>query len=290
MEKRVSCGEGRWEGLSPEILALIFVRIPPDQMARSIPLVCRGWRDVVAGPYCWAHIDIEQWCRRCNCPDLIDATVRRLVGLSRGTLFSLSAYKIRGSAFSAIANFGKCLKVLKIPVSDVTDQMVAEHAGSLSTVTELDISYCSKITCKGIEVLGRHCKFLIHFRRNISPLDFNLLHEADEDVAMAVANTMPRLLYLELGYGSFSDYGLDAILTKCKGLCHLDIQGCFNVNFDGDLEQRCKRIMVFRGPKRDEYDHEYDSLSDSDDSEGFSFDTEDTSYQTYSDTLSDDSN
>ncbi|XP_058097180.1 F-box protein FBW2-like [Magnolia sinica] len=260
-EERVSQTCSCWEGLSPEILALIFVRLPPDEMARRVPFVCRSWRETVAGPYCWTEIDIEKWCRRCNRSEIIDPAVRYLVRRSKGTVRFLSAYKLGNRTFAFIASFGKCLKVLKIPMSQVIDKIVVEHAGSLSMLTVLDISYCVKITSKGLEALGKHCKSLIHLRRNMPPPEIELGSKAVEDEAMAVANTMPGLLHLELGYGLFSDHGLDAILTKCKALCHLDIQGCWGVKMEGDLEERCERIMFFRSPWDDD---EYDDASSSD--------------------------
>lgn len=165
--------------------------------------------------------------------------------------------------------------------------MVVKHAGSLSTITDLDISYCSKITYRGIEKLGQHCKSLFLLKRNMPLPDCESAQhcKAVEDEAMAVANTMPRLLHLELGYGRFSDRGLDAIVTNCKDLQHLDILGCCNVNFDGDLELRCERINVFRRPD----DGEYDDESLSEDNGGSGSDEEGTDSEFYSDSFSDDS-
>lgn len=172
-------------------------------------------------------------------------------------------------------------------MSNVTDKMVAKHAGSLSTITDLDISNCSEITYKGIETLGQHCKSLFLLKRNMPFLDSESAHhgKAVEDEAMAVANTMPRLVHLELAYGRFSDRGLDAILTKCKDLQHLDIQGCTNLNFDGDLELRCERINVFTGP----YEYDDDHVSISEDSGGAGSDEEGTDSEIYSYSSSDES-
>lgn len=162
---------------------------------------------------------------------------------------------------------GQYLEVLKIPVSFVTDKMVTKHAESLSNLTVLDISYCLKITQKGLEAFGKNCKSLIKLRRNMPPPDFNYVRASEprevvEHEAIAVANTMPGLVHLELGFGIFSDYGLGAILTKCKALCHLDIRGCWNVKMKGELEDRCDRIKNFRSPWDDEFDDATSSDSD----------------------------
>lgn len=162
---------------------------------------------------------------------------------------------------------GRCLEVLKIPVSSVTDKMVTKYAESLTNLTVLDISYCMKITWEGLEAFGKNCKSLIKLRRNMPPPDFDsvlasIAREVDEYEAITVADTMPGLIHLELGYGLFSDNGLDAILAKCRALCHLDIRGCWNVRMKGDLEDRCSRIKEFRSPWDDELDNATSSDSD----------------------------
>ncbi|KAK8946185.1 hypothetical protein KSP40_PGU008403 [Platanthera guangdongensis] len=103
--RRVSDGDERryWNELNPEVLALIFKRLPPDELARTMSFVCRGWRDVVAGTYCWSEIDVEEWCRRVNRVDDIDVGVVKLVALSRGSVRRLSAYRIGNWGFSFTA-------------------------------------------------------------------------------------------------------------------------------------------------------------------------------------------
>lgn len=99
---------GRWDELSPEILASIFVRIvPPELMVRSVSLVCRNWMETVAGPYCWTEIDLEEWCRRCciaNRSHLIDPVVRKIVRQSRSTFRRLSTYRLGDVGFSFAAS------------------------------------------------------------------------------------------------------------------------------------------------------------------------------------------
>ncbi|KAL5992860.1 hypothetical protein ACLOJK_013779 [Asimina triloba] len=165
-------------------------------------------------------------------------------------------------------SLGKHLEVLKIPVSDVSDRMVMKSAPTFSKLTVLDISYCLQITCQGLEAIGTHCKALIRLKRNLPPPEFetqggNPTAVVDEDEAIAIADTMPGLLHLQLAYGRFSDVGLDAILMKCKSLQYFDIYGCWNVKLDGNLEDKCYGIWNFVGPWVDELDD-----SDSEESKG----------------------
>ncbi|KAJ8565524.1 hypothetical protein K7X08_008100 [Anisodus acutangulus] len=251
---------GRWDELSPEILASIFVRIVPQElMVRSVALVCRSWMETVAGPYCWVEIDLEEWCRRCciaNRSHLIDPTVRKIVRRSRFTFRRISTYRLGNVGFSFAADRGRCLKILQIPQSGITDEVVEKHAGSLVNLTFLDISYCSKITEKGLKAFGKQCKSLTHLRRNMPlwelPTNFEASDINDQD-ALIIAETMKGLQRLDLAFNWLSDTGLVAILTQCKALTHLDIQGCWNVQLKGNLEERCEKLVDFRSPWIDEH-------------------------------------
>lgn len=95
-----------WEGLNPEILALIFTRIPAEQRIEVLSLVCKSWSQCLCGPYCWADIDIEQWCRKTNRTVFkIDSAVCKLVRRTKGTVRRLSAFKLGDRGFAFIANW-----------------------------------------------------------------------------------------------------------------------------------------------------------------------------------------
>nr|XP_027109670.1 F-box protein FBW2-like [Coffea arabica] len=247
----------------PEILSLIFTKIVPvEEMVRAVSLVCRGWLETVVGPYCWNEIDVEHWCRShwnsCNAGNrrgglLIDSVVRKLVRRSKFTVGKFCAYRLGNAGFSYVANCGRCLKVLKIPVSEITDQVVEKHAELLVNLTELDISYCLKLTSKSLEAFGKHCKFLTHLKRNMPPLELGAVvaSETGDDEAFAIGNTMAELDHLEFGFARMTDHGLCTILTACKALTYLDIQGCWNVRLEGALEERCKELSVFKTPWTD---------------------------------------
>lgn len=262
---------GRWEGLNFEILGIVLSRIPAEQRIGVASVVCKSWRACIGGPYCWEEIDIDQWCRkRDRTVDQVNSAVRKLVRRSsKGTFRRLSAYKLGDAGFAFTANCGRFLKVLQIPMSDVTDKMVEKHAESLANMTVLDISYCLKITSKGLEAFGKNCKALIHLRRNMPPPEvagpaYIVTLKANDCEAMVIADTMPGLQQLELGYGRFGDCGLGAILAKCKVLTNLDIQGCWSVKLGGDLEDRCFHLVDFKSPWFDDFDNGTSSDNDSD--------------------------
>ncbi|KAF6142235.1 hypothetical protein GIB67_012084 [Kingdonia uniflora] len=99
-----SSGNGEnWESTSPEILALIFIRIVADELMRVVPFVCSSWLDVVDGPYCWLEIDIEEWSRRCDTTSRIDSAVRKLMRRSKGTCRRINVYKLGNDGYSSVA-------------------------------------------------------------------------------------------------------------------------------------------------------------------------------------------
>ncbi|KAF5195715.1 F-box protein skip19 [Thalictrum thalictroides] len=155
-------------------------------------------------------------------------------------------------------------------MSDVTDRMVMKHVESLKMLTTLDISNCNKITCKGLETLGKCCTSLVHLKRNMPPqqlvYDIGSVAKKDDEEALVIADTMRSLRSLELGYGCMTDLGLDAILTKCENLIHLDILGCYGVKLEGDLEDRCNQLTSFKTAWEEEYQDDDDDDEDEDES------------------------
>ncbi|NP_001316503.1 F-box protein FBW2-like [Solanum lycopersicum] len=269
---------GRWDELSPELLASIFVRIvPPVLMVKSVALVCRNWMEIVSGPYCWTDIDLEQWCRDCcvaNRPHLIDQVVRKIVRRSRSTFRRLSTFRLGDVGFSFAASRGRCLKTLQIPMCEVTDDVVVKYVGCLANLTFLDISYCFKVTEKGLKAFGTECKSLTHLRRNMPIWELpDSVEPSDvkDQEALIIADTMKGLQRLDYAFNRLSDTGVEAILTQCKALTHLEIQGCWNVELKGDLEARCKNLVNFQKPWIDDHDDLIYS-SDDDSTEGESDD------------------
>ncbi|MBA0863744.1 hypothetical protein Goshw_025320 [Gossypium schwendimanii] len=215
---------GKWEDLNSEILALIPVRIPAEAMVATASLVCKSWMSCVLGPFCWSDIDIQDWCRRRHLAvEYVDSAVRKLVRRSKGTFRRLSAFRLGDSGFAFAANCGRCLKVLEIPMSEVNDKIVVKFAESLVNL----------------------------FKEKYAPQELERLSstsKVNELEAMVIADTMPLLQHLQLGFGCFGDTGLGAILAKCKALTHLDIQGCWNLKLEGELEERCLQLPAFKSP------------------------------------------
>ncbi|XVF12774.1 hypothetical protein REPUB_Repub08aG0148500 [Reevesia pubescens] len=178
-----------------------------------------------------------------------------LIHLSENTYdrlwLELVNFITRNRFLAFVFSIGKHLNVLEILMSEVNDKIVEKFVESLTNLIALDISYCLKITQVGIETLGKNCKSLSQLKRNMPPLElerFGSTSKLDDREAMVIADTMALLQHLQLGFGCFGECSLDAILSQCKALTRLDIQGCWNVKLEGELEDRYLQLLAFKSP------------------------------------------
>lgn len=136
----------------------------------------------------------------------------------------------------------KSLQTLKSSRSEISDPIIIQSAGMLSSITSLDLSYCIKMGARGLEAIGKHCKSLTTLRRIMHPLEV-IGKLSQDDEALAIAATMPKLKHLEIAYLLVGTESVIEILTNCRMLELLDLRGCWNVNLDN------KFVKKFRGLK-----------------------------------------
>ncbi|KAK8672949.1 hypothetical protein V6N13_111306 [Hibiscus sabdariffa] len=237
-------GEFRsWDELLPDALGLIFKNLPLEEILTVIPRVCKSWQRAVSGPYCWQDIDIEQWSQQCR-PGILDRMLQMLITRSSGSLHKLCVTGLpNGQSFSFIADNAKSLRTLQLPRSEISDSVVEQVAGRLSSVTFLDVSYCKNIGAPALEAIGKHCKLLMGLRRTMHPLEVvDKLSQDDE--ALAIANTMPKLKQLEVAYLLISTEGVLKILESCPDLELLDVRGCWNVKLEESFVKKFSRLKV----------------------------------------------
>lgn len=141
------------------------------------------------------------------------------------------------------ASSAKSLQTLRLPRSEISDSIFEEVAGRLSSVIFLDVSYCKNIGAAALEAIGKHCKLLMGLRRTMHPLEvIDKLSQDDE--ALAIATTMPKLRQLEVAYLLISTEGVLNILENCPNLELLDVRGCWNVKLDENSVKKFSRLKV----------------------------------------------
>ncbi|CAI9109500.1 OLC1v1009330C1 [Oldenlandia corymbosa var. corymbosa] len=266
------CDLRQWDDLIPDALGLIFRNLSLKEILTVVPVVCKSWKRAVTGPYCWQDIDIEEWSRHCR-PENIDRMLRLLVTWSCGSLRRLSVSGISNDpSFAFVANHAKYLQTLSLQRSEISDSIVEQVAAKLSAVTFLDLSYCSKIGAHALEAVGKHCKFLTSLRRIMHPLEV-IDKGSQDDEALAIASTMPKLKHLEVAYLLVRTASMVEVLTKCTQLELLDIRGCWDVKLDENFLKKFPALKLVGPNVTDFYDVNYsdywDSCSDYSDSSGY---------------------
>lgn len=258
-----------WEDLLPDALGLIFKNLSLQERLTVIPVVCKSWGKAVTGPYCWQEIDIEEWSILSD-PENVDRMLRMLIIWSSGSLRKLCVSGLMTEPnFSFIAEHAHSLQTLRLPRSDMNDAMMEKISGKLVNITFLDLSYCSKIGARALEVIGKSCKLLARLSLNMHPLDMEgKLSQNDE--AHAIAATMPKLKHLEIAYHLIDTIGFLEIISSCLELEFLDLRGCWDVKFEEKyIKDKFPKLNVLGPHVVDHYERQawgWDECSDYTDS------------------------
>ncbi|PWA35926.1 F-box domain, cyclin-like protein [Artemisia annua] len=279
-----------WADLLPDALGLIFSHLSLQETLTIVPRVCKSWNQAVLGPYCWQNINILDWSYRSN-PEHIDQMLRLLVTRSGGAfreitvsgilndltflfladhdsdqshlLIFLVLFEFWGTPFGYAS--ARSLHTLQIPRCNISDTIVEQLSTKLSAVTFMDLSYCCKITARALSAVGKSCKALVGFRRNMHPIDIKERRPQAEE-ALAIAATMHKLKHLELAYNCIDTKSVVEIIERCKELEFLDIRGCWDVKFEEDwLEKRAPTVKVLGPHIVDQFEgHSCSDYSDTD--------------------------
>ncbi|GFQ03264.1 F-box protein fbw2 [Phtheirospermum japonicum] len=259
----------KWDELIPDALGLIFKNLSLLEVLTVVPRVSKSWGKVVMGPYCWQEIDIEEWSRNRK-PETLDRMLQMLIARSCGSLRKLIVSGLGSDqTFLFIANHAQSLRTLRLPRSEINDSIMGKAFGMLSALTFLDLSYCIQIGAQGLETIGKNCKSLTSLRRIMHPLEvMNKLSQDDE--ALAISATMPRLKHLEIAYLVVGTSSIVEILKNCEHLELLDVRGCWNVNLDEKFMKRFPKLKVVGPLVVDCYDmNGWDNCSDYSGSSGY---------------------
>ncbi|KAJ9163272.1 hypothetical protein P3X46_022958 [Hevea brasiliensis] len=248
-----------WVELPRDVTASILWKLGAIEILTSAQLVCSTWRSICKDPSMWRSIDMH------NLGDLWDMDYdlgrmcRHAVDRSSGGLVDVNIeYFGTDDLLQYIADRSSHLKRLRLVCCySISDEGLSEVATKFPLLEELDISYCS-LSKQALEVVGRCCPLLKSFKLNNQGCR-NPHIECNEE-ALAIAEHMPHLRYLQIFGNKLTNEGLQAILDGCPHLESLDLRQCFNVNMDGHLGKRCiERIKDLRHPYDPTDDYPFDA-------------------------------
>lgn len=258
-----------WSNLIPEALAEVFSRLPFEERLRTVPLVCKGWRDASREPACWRFVDVEAWFQKrveedywwdFDCEPTMETLVMKVVDKSCGQLRELRTRHCTDPAIEYIAERCPSLTVLSIPNSlYVTDKSVANLASNCRKLQVLDVSDCYNISNQALEAVGRNCTSLVWLGRNMLQgririrIDVAIPAGADpggDEEAIVVSKHMVNLKHLEMKKTTLSDRGLAHLARGCGQLESLNLACCTALSpmaLDR-VSEKCPNIVVFTKP------------------------------------------
>ncbi|CAE6137728.1 unnamed protein product [Arabidopsis arenosa] len=252
-------GESRnWTELPPELTSLILHRLGAIEILENAQKVCRSWRRVCKDPSMWRKIDMHNLGDWEDMDYNLEIMCRHAVDRSQGGLVEIDIWYFgTDGLLNYIADRSSNLRSLRLTrCSQITDNGLVEAVLKLPLLEDLELSYCS-LSGVSLKVLGQSCPNMKTLKLKRYP------QKENDDDALAIAETMPKLRHLQLFGNGLSDTGLNAILDSCLTLEHLDLRRCFNVNLIGDLQKRCsERVKVVRHPNDSTHDIDIGSSED----------------------------
>ncbi|CAG7859812.1 unnamed protein product [Brassica rapa] len=247
-------GECRsWAELPSELTSLILRRLGSIDILENAQKVCTSWRRVCKDTAMWRKIDMR------NSGDFVlnlEMMCRHAVDRSQGGLVEIDIWHFGiDSLLSYIADRSSNLRSLRLAMcSPITTDGLTEAIAKLPLLEELEVSYCS-LSGESLKIVGQSLPNLKTLKLNRIGL-LRPCYESEVD-ALAIAETMHGLRFLQLFGNILTNGGLNAILDNCPDLEHLDLRFCFIVYNIGDLVPRLcsEKFKVLRLP----YDYDIDS-------------------------------
>ncbi|KAK6932116.1 F-box domain [Dillenia turbinata] len=247
-----------WLELPSDVTCFILKKLGTIEILTSAQKVCKLWWKLCKDPAMWRTIDLSDW-KYCLDMNLSPQEVaRNAVDRSCGELVDISIeYYGTDRLMEYITARASNLKRLRLVKCRIFYEGLIDAAKKLPLLEDLEISLSLwSFTRESLEVVGRCCPRLRTLKYNKwgyrRPLE-----ECDED-ALAIAESMPELCYLQLFGNKLTNDGLQAILVGCPHLEYLDLRQCFNITLPGDLGRRCaERLKTLRLPNDPTDDYEF---------------------------------
>ncbi|KAK6932118.1 F-box domain, partial [Dillenia turbinata] len=245
-----------WLELPSDVTCLILKKLGTIEILTSAQRVCKLWWKLCKDPAMWRTIDMstteDSWDMDYD-PEVI---VRNAVDRSCGELVDINIeYFGTDRLMEYITARTSNLKRLRLVSCCISDECLSDAAKRLPLLEDLEISLCF-FTRESLEVVGRCCPCLRTLKYNKRGYRRPRV-ECDEE-ALAIAECMPELRYLQFFGNKLTNDGLEAILDGCPHLEYLDLRRCFNITLPGDLGRRCaERLKTLRCPNDPTDDYEF---------------------------------
>lgn len=241
MELSSAAGRGEespnWQELPRDVLSTILMKLTPRDILENMQYVCKSWHEACKDPAAWTKVAIE-------CIGDLDMIYEYqkmayiVLERSCGRLLEISLEHVCDDLLlSLIAERSSHLRCLRIRCCyGFSYDAFCEAFEKLPLLEEVEFTLCA-IRSSMIRSVGINCPNLVSFKLNGSgscnPAG------ADNEDALAIAETMPCIRHLQLIGNAMTNEGLQAILDRCLCLESLDLRACFHVDLSGSLGKVC---------------------------------------------------
>ncbi|CAN8237853.1 unnamed protein product [Cochlearia groenlandica] len=211
-----------WADLPPDLTSLILSRIGAIEILENAQRVCRSWRRVCKDPWMWRKIDTHYLGGRGLRGFDLDMLCRRAINRSQGGLLEIDLWYFGdNSLLRCISDRASNLKRLKLAFCiHTTCDGLRKAVMNLPLLEDLEVSYGSMWGGEWLRAVGRSCPKMKTLK--VNQMSYCYPYESDEE-ALAIAETMPRLVHLQLFRNTLTNVGLKAVLDNCVNLEHLDL-------------------------------------------------------------------
>ncbi|CAJ2640749.1 unnamed protein product [Trifolium pratense] len=221
-----------WLELPRDITSNILQRLGAVEILTNVRNVCPCWWNICKDPSMWRNIQMGTFHLYFD-PDRLVKMCQHAVDLSSGHLEKIHIYRFgTDDLLHYIADRASNLRSIHLySCIRISDEGLCEVAKKFPFLEEVDISNGFQ-SPKSLEVIGQSCPLLK------SLTYYGMSYFTWDHAAFVIANTMPGLRHLDIHGNRLTDVGLIAILDGCPLLESLDIRGCSNLEFSGNLWKR----------------------------------------------------
>ncbi|KAK9936908.1 hypothetical protein M0R45_013728 [Rubus argutus] len=229
-----------WLDLPEDITGSILSRLRAIDILENAQLVCKTWLKMCkVNPLVWRTIDMDNDMLEDFYYGSLESMCHDLIDRSCGSLVKINVVRFgTNSLLKYITDSSSCgIRHLRLEKCRwITDEGLCAVASKFARLVELDISECSMISYKTLEVVGRSCPLLISLKWKFGFYDKG---SNSMDYGDSIARTMHGLHHLSLSGFKLTNEELRNILESCPHLETLDLGESFLPNLEQDLGRRC---------------------------------------------------
>ncbi|KAK8954218.1 hypothetical protein KSP39_PZI002934 [Platanthera zijinensis] len=252
----------KWEEMEMDCLVCIFSKLNLDDLAVSVPYVCRSWSAAARDPLCWRFLDFRSldfmpWSRfakrfadrnsvsRFSFAGFMKLAVRRSAGLADELRLPELA-----SIDDLILASNECPRLTALGLPNLNSDSKARIPELISKWKELKTlameSKPSKFSQLAYEIAA-NCK---NFKKLVMPTS-----SINREDASAIVKCLPNIRFLDMSRSFLVKEELLFILEGCRELSRLSAKNCVGFEAsDGEVRSRGRRIKIFEveGSKMDD--------------------------------------